>query len=458
MHARKHDEAGDAIVKAARSVLSIAPALPVRDQIEGELAVADAARGRGYFLPDEDAQVRLLFARYLTVRSALHATLKELKPYVIRGPARLSGPLQLQAFAVVFCTGCLLIRSGRFMVDQFSKNSVVVRKLDEAAPEYGIPRKQFTTIFKSLTRPGNIIAFQEALRFYEDHRDELNKLRDHPDLGPIIALVASEAPLVEPDPAYYASKAVQYRIFSILRRQRSGINAVTFSLFRLSGRVISEIRNQWRRKRITPRVRKRIGELLQPGDVIITRHDDALSNHFLPGFWPHGAFYIGTADARRKLGVTMTADRWARSGEDTCVLEARKDGVLFRKLAETLAVDCCVVIRPRLGEQDRRDAVTRAVTHEGKLYDFEFDFSRADRLACTELIYRSLHDAGAIRLSLKERAGRFCLSAEDLLDQAVDQETFEVISVYGVGGNKLVQGERAREVLIGSYRLNSSLL
>ncbi len=72
MNARKHEEAGEAIIKAARSVLSIAPALPVRDQIDRELAIADAACARDYFLPDEDAQVRLLFARYLTVRSASH--------------------------------------------------------------------------------------------------------------------------------------------------------------------------------------------------------------------------------------------------------------------------------------------------------------------------------------------------------------------------------------------------
>jgi len=455
MNSRNHDEATEAIVKAARSVLSIAPALPVRDQIEDELAVADAACARGYFLPDEDAQVRKLFARYLTVRSALHLTLNDLRPYVLRGPRRLSGTLQFQAFAVAFCTGCLLIRSGRFMVDQFSKNPVVVAKLDEAAPEYGIPRKQFTTVFKSLTRPGNIVAFQEAIHFYDRNREELNRLRDHPEFGPIIAMVASEAPHVEADPVYYASRAAQYRLFSILRRQRSSIDAVTFSLFKLSGRVISEVRNQWRRKRVTPRVQKRMGTLLRPGDIIITRHDDALSNLFLPGFWPHGAFYIGTADARRQLGVTMTHDRWSRSGGDVCILEARKDGVLFRELEETLAVDCCVVIRPRLEEPDMRDAITRAVTHEGKLYDFEFDFSRADRLACTELIYRSLHDAGAIRLSLKERAGRFCLSAEDLLDQAIDGDKFTVVAVYGVGGNKLVRGERARVVLEDSYRATS---
>lgn len=365
---------------------------------------------------------------------------------------RHSGSLQIQAFAVAFCTGCLLIRSGRFMADQFSKNSVMVAKLDEAAPEYGIPRKQYTTIFKSLARPGNIIAFQEAIHFYDKHREELNELRDHPELAPIVALVAQEAQDVEPDPLYYTTRAVQFRLYSILRRQRSGVHAITFSLFKLSGRVISEVRNQWRRKRITPRVRKRIVDMLKPGDVIITRHDDALSNLFLPGFWPHGAFFIGGTEARKELGVTMTPDRWKRSGEDLCILEAKKDGVLFRSLAETLAVDCCGTLRPKLEKQDRRDAITRAVTHEGKLYDFGFDFSRSYRLACTELIYRSLHDAGPIRLSLKERAGRFCLSAEDLLDQAVDQGTFGVIAVYGVGGNKLVRGERAKEVLMESYR------
>ena len=192
--------------------------------------------------------------------------------------------------------------------------------------------------------------------------------------------------------------------------------------------------------------------MLRPGDIIITRHDDAASNLFLPGFWPHSALHIGLADERRQLGVEMSAVRWAASDGDVRVLEARKDGVLFRDLDDTLAVDAFVVIRPKLAEPDIGTSLTRAIAHEGKLYDFEFDFRRSDRLVCTEVIYRAFHGIGDIGFELTRRAGRVCLSAEDLLDHAIEDRAFGVVAVYGAQGNRFVTGERAKNALIASYR------
>ena len=147
----------------------------------------------------------------------------------------------------------------------------------------------------------------------------------------------------------------------------------------------------------------------------------------------------------------MTDERWARSRGEICVLEARKDGVLLRLLADTLAVDAFTVLRPRLSDDQRRQALERAITHEGKGYDFAFDFRRADRLACTELLYRAYDGIGSIRFALTSRAGRLCLSAEDLLDYALGGDRFDVVLVYGARGNRLVRGERAAGALAASY-------
>jgi len=441
-----------AIRRAVHSLQSIAPALPRFDAMRQELSDTEAASKRGYFNPEEDDRVRRVFSKYLTARAALFTTLRDLEPLVVRGSKRLEGPERIQAFTVAFCTACMLVRSGRFVVDSFSGEKVVWRKLDEAAPRFGIPRKQFTSVYRSLTRLRNVLIFQEGIRFYESHREEIEKLREDAELGSVVDMLEAEIPFVQPDPAYYSGKIIRYRIHSFLRRQQSGLRAVTFSLFKLSGSVVAEIRNQWRGKRVTPRVRKRLEGLLQAGDVIVTRHDDALSNLFLPGFWPHGALYIGSAEERDALGVQSTEDRRCRSAEPIRVLEARKDGVLFRPLDDTFQVDACTIIRPRLSAEQRRDAISRAMEHEGKLYDFEFDFTRDDKLVCTEVIYRAYHGIGPVQFNLTERTGRFCLSAEDLLDHAVDGSAFEVIAVYGARGNRLVTGDRAVEALRRSYR------
>ena len=125
---------------------------------------------------------------------------------------------------------------------------------------------------------------------------------------------------------------------------------------------------------------------------------------------------------------------------------------MFRPLDDTLAVDACIVVRPQLQPQQIVEAITRAMTHQGKCYDFEFDFRRSDKLVCTEVIYRAYHGIGKMEFELKKRTGRVCLSAEDILDYAVKGEFFEVISVYGVGGNKFFTGQRALETLVASYR------
>ena len=439
------------IESSARTLLAVAPQLPTLDSLTTEMADVQRASERGYFLPDEDERIRTVFAKYLRTRGALLSTLDDLRPLVI-GTGKVKGELEPQVFAVAFCAACMLVRSGRFIVDSFRKDRVAWKKLDEAEPRFGIPRKQFTHIYRSLTSPRNIYIFLGGVRHYEQMRVELSALTDHPTIGPIVELLQAEERFVEKSKRYFAMGRLKYRWHSFLRRHYSGFKNVTFALFKVSGSAIAELRNHWKRKRVTPGVQRKISRLLQPGDVIITRHDDATTNLFLPGFWPHGALYIGTQQQRAELGVNMADDKLARAQDGVCVLEARKDGVLFRELSDTLDVDCCVVIRPRLSAADICNALSQAVTHEGKFYDFEFDFRRADKLVCTEVIYRSFHGVGHINFELTTRAGRVCLSAEDLLDHAVAEDFFEVVAIYGVNGNRFLEGPAAKTALIKSYR------
>ena len=183
---------------------------------------------------------------------------------------------------------------------------------------------------------------------------------------------------------------------------------------------------------------------LKPGDVFITRHDDAMSNLFLPGFWPHGALYIGSAEERVALGISDVSDGFKHSGEDVHFLESKKDGVLLRPMTETLQVDAFVVLRPKLPDAALSTALSRAISHAGKLYDFIFDFSAADRLVCTEVIYRAYHGIGPIFFELSERAGRKCLSAEDFINQGLSNGNFELVAIYGIEGNDIVTGGRSQ--------------
>ena len=439
------------IAASARTIATVGPSLPTIESLTSELADAERATERGYFLPDEDERIRTVFAHYLRTRAALISSLDDLRPLVSTSH-EIDKRRQLFVFAIGFCSACMLIRSGRFIVDSFRKNRVVWKKLNEPAPRFGIPKKQFTHIYRSLTSPRNIYNFLSAVKYYEDIRPQLEELADDETIGPVIQLLREEEPFIETSKRYFAKGRLKYRWHSFLRRHQSGFKNVTFALFKVSGSVIAEMRNHWKRKRVTPGVQRKLSRILEPGDVIITRHDDATTNLFLPGFWPHGALYIGTVQQRSELGIQMDEERTARSADPVCVLEARKDGVLFRELSDTLAVDCCVVIRPKLDAGGIRDAITCAVTHEGKYYDFEFDFRRSNKLVCTEVIYRAYHGIGHLNFQLTNRSGRVCLSAEDLLDHAVAEDFFEVVAIYGVNGNRFHLGEQAKNALVKSYK------
>jgi hypothetical protein len=438
------------IANSAESIVSIAPTLPSFESIQAVMKNVEVASARGYFLPDEDETIRTLFANYLTTRSALLQMMQDLRPYAVD---ELSNPKHTkpELFIVSYCAACLVMRTGRFLVDSFRKNRLVWRKLDEAEPRFGIPPKQFTRVYHSLSSLRNVWIFLEANRYWREQKTELLKLQSNPAIKPVLDLLLAEEPWVETSKRYYTSHHFKYRLHSFLRRHHSGFKNVTFALFKLSGNLISQIHLHGKRKRVTPGVQRKLARLLQPGDVLITRHDDAASNLFLPGFWPHGALYIGTEEQRQQLAI-VSGHPTEETADPACVLEALKDGLRFRPLSQTLNVDSVTLLRPRLEPSEIRECLMRAMTHAGKPYDFEFDFRRTDKLVCTEVIYRAYHGCGKLRFELIPRMGRVCLSAEDLLNTAIDQNFFEIIAIYGVAGNRFLEGKQAKEMLIASYR------
>jgi hypothetical protein len=222
------------------------------------------------------------------------------------------------------------------------------------------------------------------------------------------------------------------------------------------GRTASEFCD-FDNKRVSDDVLSSIAEFLQPGDVIVTRHAKALTNLFIPGFWPHAALYIGTQEQHESTNIDTALTIKQLWVDDVCVLEARKDGVRLRPLSDTLAVDTFVVLRPNLGPDSIRQAIERALLHQGKMYNFDFDFFSSDRIVCTEVIYRAYDGLEDLRFRLSERAGRKTLSAEDLLDFALDTEAFTPVAIFGVKDceDSVMFGEGVHDALIASYR-NSS--
>lgn len=456
------------IQRAANTLLTINESLPTLSSVASAGAITKVANERGYLKPDEDDAIRELFSGYLRCRSALLQTIQDLRP-LANQELRKKQPDHPEIFIVSYAASVLLLRAAHVLIDTFKGSSIATTKLNEAEPRFGIRRKQFTKIYRSATSAKNLWAFIQAREYWGEHRSEFIKQMGSQDvMTAIIKLIDRDEPFIDTGKRNYAKRRLRYRLHAFLRRHQSGLKQTTFALFEASGRLISELKIGWipRRKRITPKVRAKLSDLLEAGDLLITRHDDAVTNLFLPGFWPHAALYIGTDEQRLRLGLanldlTDALNQAANKNDPICTLEALKDGVHRRRLSNTLAVDACVILRPKLTPEKIRDAIERGLSHEGKEYDFEFDFRRSDKLVCTEVIYRAYHQIGHIDFELTTRAGRVCLSAEDLLDCSLDNVDiasglknpfFEVVAIFGYRGNRLAKGEDAKTLMQESYR------
>jgi len=414
--------------------------------MDQELKDAELAQQRGYFLPDEDDRLRELFAGYLAGRVVLLEAVGAMQPVYdtleleAEGEGRVDWEQCLRAFIVGFTAAAILVRMGSFMVDLAAKRPVVWKKLDEPESRYGIPKKSFSEVYKKLGSTRRMWRFHEALLFWEANRGEIESMAGDSVVGDLVAVLRGEEEFLQYRKRDYVRRKLDYSVHSFQRRGISGCKKVMFQMLKLSGSTIAEIRQPFVKapglgKRVTREVMEVIRPLLRAGDVLVTRHDDAMSNLFLPGFWPHAALCIGSADDRERMGVNMGVGEGLKDGccgDGICFLESKKDGVLFRSMEETLQVDALMVLRPQMEWAQVAEALSRAMSHEGKLYDFSFDFSKSDRLACTEVIYRGYHGVGEVKFELHRHSGRSCLSAEDLIVQALSSGKFVKVLDYGV--------------------------
>ena len=114
--------------------------------------------------------------------------------------------------------------------------------------------------------------------------------------------------------------------------------------------------------------------------------------------------------------------RVAHDGSPRTVLESVSEGVIFNSLTESMSADYVAVLRPhKLSDADKARAIARAFAHVGKPYDFEFDFFSADKLVCTELVYRSYD--GLLKFDLVPIMGRMTLPALEIAKKFAAERT-----------------------------------
>ncbi|MGD9647849.1 MAG: YiiX/YebB-like N1pC/P60 family cysteine hydrolase [Pirellulales bacterium] len=426
----------DDIQCGARTVAHLASYFAERKAAAREMLATMHAGERGYFTPSEDEDVRRLLVSYTQARNALLELV-----LALRTEESLAPELRPAAFLVGYAAALLLVDGARFLRETVHHRPLVRRKLNEAEPHFGIAAGTYETVQKSLTSPRHAWHLYHARRFFAQYEQDLQRAADlDPLLRPCLASIHEHQERLEIPAARYARARLRVRVGRTVRRIRDDLLVqAIYGVQKLASCLVSDISTRpGHRPALPVGVAAQLRDLARPGDVFVTRKEHAATNYFLPGFWPHAALYLGDATALAELGIEThehVAPRWSRllappGAEPRRVLEALKDGVWIRSIGSPLASDAIALLRPRLDRDAIATALARGLFHEGKPYDFDFDFSRSDRLVCTEVVYRSYEGVGDVRFALTRRAGRWTLSAEDLLQMALERRHFEPVAVY----------------------------
>ena len=408
----------------ARTVVAVAEHMVRLRESATQLQSVFETRERGYFSPSEDEQVAHLWVSYHGSRAALFEIIQ-----AIRNEVGKASREQVGEFALAYAATLVLVDAARSLRDQFGKNDLVRKKLNEAFDDFRIPAGSFDQIQISLTDLGNALQIKNANGFFEQNEEFLRELAGEDEaLASVMAVIEDRHGAT----AVGKRKYLKARVKELGRNTRDrvllgNLSKAIYAIQELGGRVVSHLTTSPEHVPAIPApIAEQILDLLQPGDVIVTRKEHAITNYFLPGYWPHVAMYVG----------------------ENVVVESMKDGVLERGMSSPFGNDSMAVIRPQLDAATIESAIQRARSHVGKPYDFDFDFTRADRLVCTEVVYRSYEGLGGVQFSLTRRAGRETLSAEDLLNLALANEAFQTVAVYcRKYSDQLVQGEAMEEVL-----------
>lgn len=408
---------------------------------------------RGYFSASEDDQVTALVASYWQTRSAALDLIHDL-----RRNQPPEDPGRSLFFLLGYSTALMLVDVARFLRDETEGRPVVRRKLNQPVPAFGISGGTYDTVQSSLLGTRNAWRLYQARAWYEHDRDHLLDVARGQNAEDLVAIVDQLRDRVDVSKRGFVVARLQTRSDQVLRR--IGRTLFQRSVYGIQKFTSSMMADRYVKPGHLPAIPKSIVEaakpVLAPGDVLVVRKEYALTNYFLPGYWPHAALHLGTLDQLKSFDVDTSANgasRWekivtATTNTNHCVLESMKDGVRLRCLGSPFASDSFVALRPQLSTGEIREGLKRVLGHEGKGYDFDFDFGRSDRLVCTEVVYRAFEGFAGVPFELQKRAGRPTLAGGDLVNMAVNGQGFVPVAAYiPTRNSELVVGESARSAI-----------
>ncbi len=417
------EERIDADERALVAVLRGLAELEVRfRKFETGLATGE----RSYYRPEDDDEIRRMLVSYLSFRTALLRTV-----WFYQRNAELEvDAMRLRALLLHYTAAAVAYDYAARFVHAFdgTEKERARKKLNEAEPRWDLPAGTYDAIRANLAHVSHRRWLEDGWRNYHATlpRWQAEESRAKPEIAARHALFHRAIATAGENTAGLSEKLFRYKVQTALadvgKFTRGGWYRASSAVSTLIGDArIREPRGH--AGLIAPEQVEALRAKLRPGDIVIERRNWYLSNAFLPGFWPHSALYVGTAEELRALGllddprVAKHLEAFARadaSGHVPRFIEAISEGVVFTSIEHSIGeADAVAVLRPRLTPEQLKEVIARAFSHAGKPYDFDFDFFSADKLVCTEVVYRAF--GSYVDFPLVEILGRKTLPALEMV-------------------------------------------
>ncbi len=359
---------------------------------------AEMAKGeRSFYRQSGDEEIRRLLVSYLSYRAAL---LRLVWSYQ-RNDEIDDERARLRALLIHYTAAAVAYDYAARFVLAFEGRPIAIKKLNEGEPRWDLPDGTYDAIRANLAHVAQRRWLEAGWRNYHATLPRWTELglRDAEPQATFHRAIATAGE----NTARLSGKLTHYKLQTALADVKKFVGGGWYRASSAVSTLIGDTKIREPRHGeglVTPELLATLRPKLRPGDVVIERHNWYLSNAFLPGYWPHAALYVGTVDDLRALGldrdprVARHLEEFSRrdaNGHLPAIIESVSEGVIFTTYEHSIGEsDSVAVLRPRLRPDETKEVVARAFSHAGKPYDFNFDFFSADKLVCTELVYRSL--------------------------------------------------------------------
>ncbi len=351
---------------------------------------------RSYYRPEDDEEIRRMLVRYLMFRTALLRTVWHYQRHAEVADER----TRLRALLLHYTAAAVAYDYAARFVQAFEGADVAIKKLNEAEPRWDLPGGTYDMIRANLAHVAHRRWLEAGWRNYHATVPRWKELGLHAG-EPHVTFHRAVATAGD-NTARLSEKLLNYKMQTALadvgKFTRGGWYRASSAISTLVGDArIREPRGH--AGLITPELLAALRPRLRPGDIVIERRNWYLSNAFLPGYWPHAALHVGSVADLRALGLEADPrvakhlaafSRPDAAGHLPAFIEAISEGVVFTSAEHSIGeADSVAVLRPRLTPEQIKEVIARAFSHAGKPYDFDFDFFSADKLVCTEVVYRA---------------------------------------------------------------------